>query len=242
MTPNDVKELLKTLITKQNLPVNVVDILPNQKTEGNDYTTETRIKDVVHQWNKDGKIHSQPPGEGSIMKYYTKTDATSAANEFLDFFRVEALLESFITEKQLTICYSDHGFRLVTLNEEDTTRYPVKILHGGFRFEKHPEKQIEQSQLEGIATRFETKLKEQSIKAKMFHRGFILKHETEPTLPLSQVKEITKLIDETLNINYVMDSYTYTPAAGSKLDPLKETDCSSANIRISLWRYKHRHW
>ena len=211
MTPNDVKELLKTLITKQNLPVNVVDILPNQKTEGNDYTTETRIKDVVHQWNKDGKIHSQPPGEGSIMKYYT-------------------------------ICYSDHGFRLVTLNEEDTTRYPVKILHGGFRFEKHPEKQIEQSQLEGIATRFETKLKEQSIKAKMFHRGFILKHETEPTLPLSQVKEITKLIDETLNINYVMDSYTYTPAAGSKLDPLKETDCSSANIRISLWRYKHRHW
>ena len=240
MTPNEVKELLKSVIAEQKIPINIVDILPTEKSDGNDYTTETRIKDVIHQWNTDGKIHTQPPGEGSIMKFYTKTDANSAADEFLGFFKVKAFIESVIADKQMAIRHTDYGFRLVTLHEEDTSRYPVKILHGGFRVEKTTAEKIETSQLEGMANRFETILKEKRTKAKLFHRGFKLEKESEPTLPLEQVKQITKLIDETLNINYVMDSYNMT--AKSKDEAFNMRECISANIRISTWRYKHRHW
>ena len=240
MTPQEVKELLITVIAEQKLPINIVDFLPNVKSDGKDYTTETRIKDVIHQWNSDGKIHTQPPGEGSIMKFYTKTDANTPLDEFLDYFKIVPFLESVITEKEMAIKYTDYGFRLVTLHEEDTSRYPIKILHGGFRIEKTTEGEISTSQLEGIADRFEKVLKEKRTKAKLLHRGFKLENETEKTLPLAHVKQITKLIDETLNINYVMDTYNFTAVSGK--DVLNMTECNSANIRISCWRYKHRHW
>ncbi len=240
MTPQEVKELLKTLIAEQKLPINIVDILPNEKSDGKDYTTETRVKDVIHQWNSDGKIHTQPPGEGSIMKFYTKTDADVPLDEFLDYFKIVPLLDSVIADKEMAIRYTDYGFRLVTLHEEDTSRYPIKILHGGFCIEKTTEGEISTSQLEGIADRFEKTLKEKRTKAKLLHRGFKLENPSEKTLPLAQVKQITKLIDETLNINYVMDSYNFT--AGSGKETPNMTECNSANIRISCWRYRHRHW
>lgn len=240
MTPQEVKELLITVIAEQKLPINIIDILPTEKPDVKDYTTETRIKDVIHQWNSDGKIHTQPPGEGSIMEFYTKTDANTPLNEFLDYFKIVPLLESVITDKEMAIRYTDYGFRLVTLHEEDTSRYPIKILHGGFRIEKTTEGEISTSQLEDIADRFERVLKEKQTKAKLLHRGFKLEKETEQTLPLAHVKQITKLIDETLNINYVMDSYNLK--AGSEIGGPNMTECHSANIRISCWRYKHRHW
>ena len=240
MTPQEVKELLKTVIAEQKLPINIVDILPNEKSDGKDYTTETRIKDVIHQWNADGKIHTQPHGEGSIMKFYTKTDANSALDEFLDYFKIVAFLGSVTADKKMAIRFTDYGFRLVTLHEGDTSRYPIKILHGGFRIEKTSEGEIKTSQLEGIANRFEKVLKERGTKVKLLHRGFKLERGSGQTLPLAQVKQITKLIDETLNINYVMDSYNFT--AGSEKDAGNMTDCNSANIRISCWRYIPRHW
>lgn len=240
MTPQEVKELLITVIAEKKLPINIVDILPNEKSEGKDFTTETRIKDVIHQWNSDGKIHTQPPGEGSIMKFYTKTDANTPLDEFLDYFKIVPFLESVIADKEMAIRYTDYGFRLVALHEGDTSRYPIKILHGGFRVEKTTEENIETSQLEGIANRFETILKEKRTKAKLLHRGFKLENESEKTLPLAHVKQITKLIDETLNINYVMDTYNFTAVSGK--DVLNITECNSANIRISCWRYRHRHW
>lgn len=240
MTPQEVKKLLKSLITELKVPINIVDILPNDKSDGKDYTTETRVKDVIHQWNSDGKIHTQPPGEGSIMKFYTKTDANVPLDEFLDYFKIVPFLDSVIADKEMAIRYTDYGFRLVTLYEEDTSRYPIKILHGGIRIEKTTEGEISTSQLEGIADRFEKVLKEKRTKAKLLHRGFKLENESEKTLPLAQVKQITKLIDETLNINYAMDSYNFTAASGK--DALNMTVCNSANIRISCWRYRHRHW
>ena len=55
MTPTDVKELLKTLIAEEHLPIDVVDILPSEDLGPRNSTTEARIKDVISQWNKDGK-------------------------------------------------------------------------------------------------------------------------------------------------------------------------------------------
>ena len=78
MTPTDVKELLKTLIAEEHLPIDVVDILPSEDLGPRNSTTEARIKDVISQWNKDGKIHVLPPGQPDIMEFYMKTDASSA--------------------------------------------------------------------------------------------------------------------------------------------------------------------
>ena len=100
MTPQEVKELLKSLITELQLPINIVDILPNDNSDGKDYTTETRVKDVIHQWNSDGKIHTQPPGEGSIMKFYTKTDADAPLEEFMDYFKIVPFLDSVIADNE----------------------------------------------------------------------------------------------------------------------------------------------
>ena len=136
MTPIEVKELLKTLIVEECLPVDVIDIAPSQDLEAKYSTTEGRIKDVITQWNKDSKIHALPPGQPEIMEFYVKTDADSPAKELLEAAAVAAILESIIVEQKLPIRFTDCGFRLITLSEDDTTGYPVKILHGGFRLEK----------------------------------------------------------------------------------------------------------
>ena len=151
MTPNDVKELLKTLIVEAELPIDVIDIAPTQNLDTSDYTTEGRIKDVIHQWNKDGKIYTRHPGRAEIMEFYTKTDSVSPAKELLESLEIEVILESLITEQKLPICLTDHGFRLVTLAEDDATRYPVKILHGGFRLEKKQGTKVLPTQLDGVA-------------------------------------------------------------------------------------------
>ena len=236
MTPNDVKELLKTLIAEEGLPLEVIDISSTQNLGASDYTTEGRIKDVIHQWNTDGKIYTRPPGRAEIMEFYTKTDSESPTKELLESLAVETFIESIIAEQNLPIRFTDHGFRMVTLAEDDTTRYPVKILHGGFRLEKRSEAKVQPSQLEGVANRFETTLKEKRVKAKLFHCGFLFERHFDIDVPTTRIKEIAKQINETLGINYVFDSCSYPRSV--KVTP--ETTWSSANIRISLWRFPRR--
>lgn len=236
MTPNEAKELLKTLIAAECLPLEVIDMTATQNSGVSDYTTEGRIKDVIHQWNTDGKIYTRHPGRAEIMEFYTKTDSDLPAKELLESLEVEVILESIIAEEKLPIRFTNHGFRLVTLAEDKTTRYPVKILHGGFQLEKQAGVKVLASHLEGVANRFEMFLKEKRVKAKLFHRGFRLEGNSETNIPLSQVKEIAKRIDDTLGINYVLDSY-HRPRSE---DGFKSTNCTSANIRISLWRFPRR--
>ncbi|RKU12657.1 hypothetical protein C6501_10725 [Candidatus Poribacteria bacterium] len=234
MTPIDVKDLLKTLIVEEGLPIDMVDMVPDQEyTASSGLTTQNRIKDVVHQWNKKDKVNTRQPWRSDLMKFYSKTDSESATKELLESFEVEALLGSIITEQNLQIRFIDHGFRLITLEEDDTSRYPVKMLHGGFRLEKRQEAKIQLSQLEGVANRFEMDLKKNRTKAKLFHRGFRLEKNSEANIPISQVEEIAKRIDDTLGINYRLDSCRVPRSE----NVFESTECTSANIRISLWRF-----
>jgi hypothetical protein len=234
MTPIDVKDLLKTLIAEEGLPIDIVDMAPDQEYTGSSgLTTKNRIKDVVHQWDKEGKMNTREPWRPDLMKFYSKTDAESATKELLESLEVEALLESIITEQNLQIRFIDHGFRLITLEEDDTSRYPVKILHGGFRLEKKQEAKVERAHLEGVANRLETILKENRTKAKLFHRGFRLEKTSEVNIPLSKVEEIVNRIDDVFGNNYRLDSWRSSHSEGAP--PFN--DCISANIRISLWRY-----
>ena len=234
MTPIAVKKLLKTLV-EECLRVDVIDIAPSQDLEAKYSTTEGRIKDVITQWNKDSKIHALPPGRPEIMEFYVKTDADSPAKELLEAAAVEAILESIIVEQKLPIRFTDCGFRLITLSEDDTTGYPVKILHGGLRLEKLGGTAVELSKLEAVAHQVESWLKANRLKAKMFHRGFQLEKEAEAEIPLSQVKEIAEQIDNTLGINYVLNAYEY----GNR-DDASETSWTSASICVSLWRFPKR--
>ena len=235
MTPTDVKELLKTLITEESFPIDVVDMAPSQNLEARYSTTEARIKDVINQWNKDGKIHVLPPGRPEIMEFYVKTDAASPAKELLDSLAVEALLESVISEQALPIRFTDCGYRLITLASDDTTGYPIKILHGGFRLAKRAGAEVQPPQLEKVVNRFEVLVKEKGVKAKMFHRGFQLEKEAEAEIPLSHVKKIAEQIDTTLGINYVLNAYEY-----ANRDEASETSWTSASICVSLWRFPRR--
>ena len=235
MTPTDVKELLKTLIVEERLPIDIIDMPPSQDFAARHSTTEARIKDVINQWNKDGKIHVLLPGLPEIMEFYTKTDATSPAKELLEASAVEVLLESVISAQELPIHFTDCGFRLITLSEDDTTGYPVKILHGGFRLEKRGKTQVELWQLEKVANRFEASLQSNRLKAKMFHSGFQLKKEAETEIPLSQVKKLAKQIDMTFGINYVLNTYEY-----ANRDDASETSWTSASICVSAWRFPRR--
>lgn len=233
MTPIEVKELLKALIFEEGLPIDVVDMAPSQDLAAT--TTEARIKDVITQWNKDGKLHVLPPGRPEIMEFYVKTDADSPAKELLEASAVEALLESVITEQRLPICFTDCGLRLITLAEDDTTGYPVKVLHGGFRLEKWGGTEVELSELEAVAHRFEASLKANRLKAKLFHRGFQLEKRAEAEMLLSEVSKIAEQIDTTLGINYVLNAYQY-----ANRDEASETSWTSASICVSLWRFPRR--
>lgn len=237
MTPNDVKELLKTLIAEEELPIDMVDMPPDQEfTDSSGLTTQNRIKDVVHQWNKEGKMNTRQPWRSDLMKFYSKTDSESAAKELLESLEVEALLETIITEQNLQVRFIDHGFRLITLEEDDISRYPVQMLHGGFRLEKRQEAKVERSHLEGVANHFETVLKENRTKAKLFHRGFRLEKTSEENILMTQVWDIVNRIDDVLGNNYRLDSFRSSHSEGAP--PFN--DCISANIRISLWRYPRR--
>ena len=235
MTPTDAKELLKTLIVEKCLPIDVVDMAPSQNLRALDSTVESRIKDVIHQWNTDGKIHERPPGRAEIMEFYTRTDAVSPAKELPESLVVESFLESVIAEQKLPVRFADCGFRLITLAEDDATHYPVKILHGGFRLEKKDGSAITVSQLEGVASRFKALLKVKRVKAKMFHRGFQLEKSAETGIPLSQVKKWAEQIDTTFGINYVLNAYEY-----ANRDEASDTSWTSASICVSLWRFPRR--
>ena len=236
MTPTNVKELLKTLIAAECLPLEVIDMTATQNSGVSDYTTEGRIKDVIHQWNTDGKIYTRHPGRAEIMEFYTKTDSDLPAKELLESLEVEVILESIIAEEKLPIRFTNHGFRLVTLAEDDTTRYPVKILHGGFRLEKKSDAIVQVAHFKGVADRFEAILKEKRTKAKLFHLGFRLKKDSETDMLMSQVKAIAKQINDTLGINYVLNSYSYSHSDGET----SETALKSASICVSLWRFPQR--
>ena len=235
MTPTDVKDLLRTLIAEEHLPIDVIDMGPSQDLGPRNSTTEARIKDVINQWNKDGKIHVLPPGQPDIMEFYTKTDASSPAKEMLEFLAVEAFLESVISEQSLSIRFRDGGFRLITLAVDDTTHYPVKILHGGFRLAKKAGAEVQLPQLEKVTNRFEVLVKEKSVKAKMFHRGFQLEKSAGTDIPLSQVKKLAEQIDATFGINYVLNAYGYADR-----EEASETSWTSASICVSLWRFPRR--
>ena len=235
MRPTDVKELLKTLIVEECLPIDVIDMAPSQDLEAKYSTTEARIKDVINQWNKDGKIHVLPLGQPEIMEFYTKTDASSPAKEMLEFLAVEAFLESVISEQSLSIRFSDGGFRLITFAMDDPTHYPVKILHGGFRLAKKAGAEVQLPQLEKITNRFEVLLKEKGVKAKMFHRGFQLQKNAETEIPLLEVKKLVKQIDTAFGINYVLNAYEY-----ANRDEASDTSWTSASICVSLWRFPRR--
>ena len=235
MTPIAVKELLKALILEEGLPIDVIDIAPSQDLAAKYSITEARIKDVITQWNEDGKVNVVPPGRPEIMEFYVKTDADSPAKELLEAAAVEALLESVIAEQGLPIRFTDCGFRLITLSEDDTTRYPVKILHGGFGLEKWSGTAVELSELEAVAHQFETSLKGSRLKAKLFHRGFQLEKRAETEMPLSEVSKIAGQIGTTLSINYVLNAYEY-----ANCDKASETSWTSASICVSLWRLPWR--
>ncbi len=240
MVPNDVKELLKSLIAEESLPIDVVNVTPIENySMSSDHTTECRIKDVIQQWNAVNavrKSHSRSSGKTDIMQFYSKTDVSSAGKELLESLDVELLLESIIAERELPVRYADRGFRLATLAEEDTSRYPVKILHGGIRFEKRIGTQVRSSDLEGVVHRFEEILKERRTKSKLFHRGFKLLKTSEDNIPLPEIKRIADEIVGRLGINYVLDSYN-TPVSE---DVYQSTDCTSAKICVSLWRFPRR--
>ena len=234
MTPTDVKELLKTLIVEEGLPIDVIDIAPSQDLAKYS-TTEARIKDVITQWNKDRKIHVLPPGRPEIMEFYVKTDADSPVKELLEASAVEALLESVVGNQGLPIDFTDCGFRLITLSEDDTTSYPVKILHGGFRLEKWRGTEVKLSELEAVAYQFEASLKANRLKAKLFHRGFQLQKSSEAEMPLLQVREIAEQIDTILGINYVLNAYEY-----ANRDEASDMSWTRASICVSLWRFPRR--
>ncbi len=235
MTPTDVKELLKRLLVEESFPIDIVDMASLQDLEAKYSTTEARIKDVINQWNKDGKIHVLPPGRPDIMEFYTKTDASSPAKELLDFLAIEAFIASIIAERSLPIRFRDGGFRLITFAADDPTHYPVKILHGGFRLGKRTGTEVQLPQLEKVVNRFEVLLKEKGVKAKMFHRGFQLEKDAETEIPLSTVKELAEQIDTTFGINYVLNAYEYANS-----DDASETSWTGASICVSLWRFPRR--
>ena len=235
MTPTAVKELLKRLLMEESFPIDIVDMAPLRDLETKYSTTEARIKDVINQWNKDGKIHVLPPGRPDIMEFYIKTDAFSPAKELLEFLAIEAFLESVIAEQSLPIRFSDGGFRLITLAADDPTHYPVKILHGGFRLVKKVGAEVQLPQLEKVANRFEILVKEKGVKAKIFHRGFQLEKNAETEIPLSKVKKLAEQIDTTFGINYVLNAYEY-----ANRDEASDTSWTSASICVSLWRFPRR--
>lgn len=232
MTPTEVKQLLRILLVEASLPLSVIDVAASRELAAGDSITETRIKDVISQWNKDGKLDARPVRRPEIMEFYTRTDSVSATKELLEAVAVEAFLASVIADQALSLRLIDCGFRMITLAEDAPPRDAVEVLHSGFHLEREAEAEVQWAQLEKVVTRFEDTLSAQELKAKMFHRGFQLEKDARAEIKLAQVEKIARMVDTALGLNYVLNTYTYANRGG-----VSDTSWVSASICVSPWRF-----
>ncbi|MDE0324909.1 MAG: hypothetical protein OXN27_13430 [Candidatus Poribacteria bacterium] len=224
MRPDDVKELLDTLITELNLPLRASNSGPLLVSEKSDGLTQERMDEVVKQW-MDGEILSHGISVGRSVSERDEA-TTRLASDMHRVPEVKEILESLVIEQALPLKVDDDGFQLEILVDEGVDYrcddmlkleallkeegLDVPVRHNGFSlWQEEDTAEIQFSQFEALANRLADALKGHGLQVRLLHHGFKLQKREEDKVDIAEAKELTYRLETMVGIPYVQGSYGY---------------------------------
>ena len=224
MRPNDVKELLDTLITELDLPLRASNSGPLLVSEKSDGLTQERMDKVVKQW-MDGEILSHGISVGRSVSERDEA-TTRLASDMHRVPEVKEILESLVIEQALPLKVDDDGFQLEILVDEGVDYrcddmlkleallkeegLDVPVRHNGFSlWQEENTVEIQFPQFEALANRLADALKGHGLQVRLLHHGFKLQKREEDKVDIAEAKELTYRLETMVGIPYVQGSYGY---------------------------------
>ena len=243
MRPNDVKELLDTLITELELPLIASDSGPLVVSEKSDRSTQSKIEKVVEQWvNEDNLSYGIFVGRSASERDEATTRLaleTSRAPE------IKEILKSLVAEQSLPLKVVDWGFRLEILADEavdyrcndmmklktmlEKEDLDVPVRHNGFNLWQEDGTNLEFSQFQTLANRLASALEGYGLHVQLLHKGFELQKNANDEVAIAEAKELTYRLENMVGIRYVQGGYQYSNEA---LNP--EIHWTSADVTTAL--------
>lgn len=243
MRPNDVKELLDTLITELGLPLIASDSGPLVVSEKSDRSTQSKIEKVVEQWvNEDNLSYGIFVGRSASERDEATTRLaleTSRAPE------IKEILKSLVAEQSLPLKVVDWGFRLEILADEavdyrcndmmklktmlEKKGLDVPVRHNGFNLWQEDGTNLEFSQFQTLANRLASALEGYGLHVQLLHKGFELQKNANDEVAIAEAKELTYRLENMVGIRYVQGGYRYSNDA---LNP--EIHWTSADVTTAL--------
>ncbi len=225
MTPNDVKELLDTLIEEHKLPINASNRGPQLVSDNAFRETQEAMKKVIKQWmNGCGKSHSISVGRTApIME-----DAINClALETHRTPEIRDILKSLIAERTLPLNVIDRGYTLkiianegIVYHDEDMTLLEslvkneglnVSVRHNGFSLRnKEDGDELSFSDAELLAKLLSDSLIGHGLQVKLIHQGFDLNKNQDDEIDIAEAKELTYRLEIMVGIRYVQGGYSYS--------------------------------
>ena len=225
MRPNDVKELLDTLIADLGLPLLASDGGPQVVSEKSDGETQSRIDDVIEQWmNGCGKSHSVYVGQSAAN---VEKGITLLALETYRVPEIKEILKSLIDEQSLPLNIVDWGFELEILADNgvdycdddmveletllEKEGLDVSVRHHGFTLWQEGDNVVPQfSKFETLANRLQSQLNGHGLQVRLLHKGFELQKDAEDEVDIAEAKELTYRLEIMVGIHYVQGGYSYS--------------------------------
>ena len=222
MSPNDVKELLDTLIADLGLPLLASDAGPQVVSEKSDEETQSRIDDVM--MNGYGASHSVYVGQSAPN---VEKAITRLALETYRVPEIKKILKSLIEEQALPLNIVDWGFRLQVLADEEVEYsdddmaalsillekegLDVRVRHDGFNLRQEEDStEIAFPQFEALANRLASTLEGHGLQVRLLHKGFELQKNAEDEVDIAEAKELTYRLEIMVGIRYVQGGYSHS--------------------------------
>ena len=223
MSPNDVKELLDSLIADLGLPLLASDGGPQVVSEKSDGETQSRIDDVM--MNGCRGSHSVSVGQTASN---VEKGITLLALETYRVPEIKEILQSLITEQSLPLTVVDKGFKLEVLaNKGRTYRCDdmvkletlleqealedVSVRHNGFYLRQERDSaEVPFSEFEVLANRLASALERHGLQVRLLHKGFRLQKNAADEVDIAEAKELTYRLRIMVGIDYVQGGYMYS--------------------------------
>ena len=244
MKPNDVKEVIDNLINKLGLPIVAYNSGPQLVSDNAFQETQEGMDKVIKQWmNGCGKSHSISVGRTASK---IEDAITCLALETHRAPEIKEILTSLIAERTLPLKVVDREYKLQVLanegiiyHDEDMNQLEllvekegldVEVRHNGFGlYNQNEGNELQYADVETLANRLASSLKEQGLQVRLLHNGFLVEKDEDVEVDIAEVEEITMRLEIMVGIRFVQGGYTYSNNVQNK-----EVHWHSADVNTAL--------
>ena len=225
MNPNDVKEVIDSLINELGLPIVAYNSGPQLVSDNAFRETQDGMDNVIKQWmNGCGKSHSISVGRTTS----NMEDAiTCLALETHRAPEIKEILKALIAERTLPLEVVDREYELqvianegIIYRDEDMNQLEflvkkegldVEVRHNGFDlYSQKDGDELQYSDVETLANRLASSIKEYGLQVRLLHHGFSVEKDKDVEVDIAEVEEITMRLEIMVGIRFVQGGYTYS--------------------------------